>query len=84
MNARSPPVESAAEVSDARCSWAHTSRIVRTSNAANLPILPSVPGISKKRRSACVPPEPSLNSTWRPEISRQVWLSGMMIRLLPG
>ena len=40
--------------------------------------MPSVPGISKKRRSPIVPPEPSTNSTLRPDISMQLWLSGMM------
>ena len=43
---------------------------------ASLSMLPSVRGISKKRRSACVPPEPSFNSTLRPDISRQFCESG--------
>ena len=55
---RAPPV-----MNVARCSTLHTSFIVRTSKAASLPTLPSVPGISKKRRRAPVPPPPSRSST---------------------
>ena len=37
-----------------------------------------MPGISKKRRSAAVPPAPSRNSILRPDISMHDWLSGMI------
>jgi len=47
-------------------------------------MLPLLPGISKKRRVAPVPPEPSLKSTFRPDISMQLWLSGMIKRAVPG
>src|SRR3989441_6638373 len=54
---------------DARCSRDHTSFIVFTSYAASLPTWPSLPGISKNLRSAPAPPEPSLNSIFRPDLS---------------
>ena len=60
-----------------RCSRLQTSFIVFTSYAASLPTLPSVPGISKKRRSAPVPPEPFVNSSLRPFICMHDWLSGI-------
>src|SRR2546425_9540513 len=49
-NATPPAVETTAVMNGARCVYAHISFIVFTSNAANLPMLPSVAGISKKRR----------------------------------
>ena len=53
--------------------------IVFTSNAASLPMLPSVPGISKKRRPAPPPlPPPSFCSTFCALMSMQLWLSGMI------
>ena len=49
-----------------------------TSMASSLPTLPSLPGISKKRRPAAVPPDPSSNATLRGTISMHDWLSGMI------
>ena len=47
-------------------------------------MLPLLPGISKKRRSAIVPPEPSVGATTRALISMQAWVSGMTMRLVVG
>src|SRR6266850_2142373 len=66
------------------CSKLHFCCIVRTSKAASLPILPLLPGISKKRRSAMVPPEPSVGATTRPFISMQACVSGMTSVLVAG
>src|SRR2546425_12413000 len=49
-NATPPAVETTAVMNGARCVYAHISFIVFTSNAASLPMWPSVAGISKKRR----------------------------------
>jgi len=45
---------------------------------------PSLPGISKKRRSAPVPPEPFVNSSLRPFISMHDWLRGMISMPVAG
>src|SRR5258705_13515473 len=68
-----PAVDIAAVRNGGRCVYDHFSCIVDTSKAASFPILPSVPGISKKRLAAPLPlPPPSFSSTFCPLISRQL------------